>query len=100
MEAIWGTLFSLPLFSLPLFSLLVIALPIWPFFALAALCVHACKPFGIEPPLHRRRVAFYTKDRAFDTRKIREKLGFQPRTNEEGLVQTATWYRENGWVQV
>ena len=55
--------------------------------------------FKIAPPLYRRRVAFFTKDRSFDTRKIRERLGFVPRyTDEEGLAMTARWYKEHGWL--
>jgi nucleoside-diphosphate-sugar epimerase len=77
----------------------IVRLPAWPFFAAAAVCETVCRPFGIEPPLYRRRVAFYTKDRAFDTRKLREVLGYHVRfSNEEGLSQTARWYRGQGWL--
>ena len=41
-------------------------LPVWPFWIAGALCEAVCVPFGIEPPLYRRRVDFYTKSRAFD----------------------------------
>jgi dihydroflavonol-4-reductase len=78
----------------------VVRIPVWPFFAAAAVCEAVCKPLGIEPPLYRRRVAFFTKDRAFDTRKIRERL--QPRfayTNEVGLERTAQWYLDQGWIK-
>jgi nucleoside-diphosphate-sugar epimerase len=81
-------------------KLKVIRVPVWPFFLAADVMAAICKPLGIEPPLHRRRVAFYTKDRAFDTRKIRETLGWQPRySNQTGLEQTARWYLEQGWVR-
>jgi nucleoside-diphosphate-sugar epimerase len=77
----------------------VIRLPVWPFFAAAAACEAVCRPFGLEPPLYRRRVAFYTKDRAFDTRKLREVLGYSVRySNEEGISQTTRWYRAQGWL--
>jgi nucleoside-diphosphate-sugar epimerase len=77
----------------------VLRLPAWPVFLAADLCELICKPLKIAPPLYRRRVAFFTKDRSFDTRKIRERLGFQPRyTDEEGLAMTARWYREHGWL--
>jgi nucleoside-diphosphate-sugar epimerase len=77
----------------------VVRLPAWPFFAAAAVCEVVCRPFGVEPPLYRRRVAFYTKDRAFDTRKLREVLGYNVRyANEEGISQTAQWYRGQGWL--
>lgn len=81
-------------------ELRVIRLPAWPFFALGAACEAVCKPFGIEPPIYRRRVAFFTKDRSFNTRKLREKLGYSYKySNKEGLVQTARWYVENGWLK-
>ncbi len=76
-----------------------IRIPAFPFFWAAAVCEAVCKPMGWAPPLHRRRVAFFTKDRAFDTSKARRLLGFQPRyTNEEGIVQTALGYCAKGWL--
>ncbi len=75
-----------------------VRLPVTPFLLLGDICEFVCKPFGIEPPIYRRRVSFYTKDRSFDTRKIRERLGFSPRSNEQGLKETALWYKEQGWV--
>lgn len=81
-------------------SVRIVRLPVGPVFLLADLCEAVCRPFGIEPPLYRRRVAFYTKDRAFDTRKIRERLGFSYRyTTEAGLRQTAEWYVKAGWIR-
>ncbi|HSJ07943.1 MAG TPA: NAD-dependent epimerase/dehydratase family protein, partial [Longimicrobiales bacterium] len=40
-------------------------LPIRPLIAAAVACEALCRPFGIEPPLHRRRVDFFVKPRAF-----------------------------------
>ncbi len=37
-----------------------------------------CVPFGIDPPLHRRRVDFWTKSRAFTIEKARRLLGYEP----------------------
>lgn len=74
-------------------------LPAWPFFLLGAICETLCKPFGIEPPIYRRRVAFFTKDRAFDTLKMRRATGFECRyTNASGLASTAEWYSRHGWL--
>lgn len=73
--------------------------PAWPLFLLASICEAVCKPLGIEPPLYKRRVAFFTKDRSFDTSKMRNTLGFTPRySNEEGIIQTAKWYVSSGWL--
>lgn len=76
-----------------------IRLPAWPLFLAADLCELVCKPLGVEPPLYRRRVAFFTKDRAFDTTKLRELLGYTfSFTVEKGLRTTAQWYRQHGWL--
>lgn len=78
----------------------VLRLPIAPFFLLADICEAVCRPLGIEPPLYRRRVAFYSKDRQFDVSKMRRVLGYEPRhSNEEGLAETADWYVEQGWLK-
>lgn len=79
----------------------IIRLPAAPVYYLAAFIEWLYRDIlKKEPPLHRRRVAFFTKDRSFDTRRIREKLGFQCRyTNEEGLRQTTRWYLDNGWLK-
>lgn len=74
--------------------------PAWPLFLAAGICEVFCKPFGIEPPLYRRRVAFFTKDRAFDTKKLRNLLGYQYSVSvEDGLRSTARWYRAVGWLR-
>ncbi len=51
-------------------------------------------PLGMEPPLHRRRVDFWTKSRAFSIAKARRLLGYDPKVEvEEGIARTAAWYR-------
>ena len=68
-------------------------LPIWPLMSAATLCEMICKPFGFEPPLHRRRAAFFTKDRAFSIERAKRVIGYQPRVGlEMGLKKTAEWY--------
>jgi nucleoside-diphosphate-sugar epimerase len=58
-----------------------------------------CVPLGIEPPLHRRRVDFWTKSRAFTIAKARRLLGYDPKTDlDRGIALTAAWYREAGWL--
>ncbi|PID75467.1 MAG: oxidoreductase [Deltaproteobacteria bacterium] len=77
----------------------IIRLPIGPFFLLADICEAVCKPFKIEPPIYRRRVAFYSKDRHFSTQKMQEVLGYQPLwNNHDGIVESARWYKENHWL--
>jgi nucleoside-diphosphate-sugar epimerase len=42
-------------------------------------------------------VDFYTKSRAFDTRRAQTELGFAPKVGlEEGIHRTADWYRSEG----
>lgn len=72
-----------------------IRLPIWPFFLAADVAKKVCTPLGIQPPIYRRRVGFYTKDRQFDNGKIKRLLGHTPiYNNETGLTQTASAYQE------
>lgn len=80
-------------------SLRFIRFPAWPLFLAADLCEWICRPLGIDPPLYRRRVAFFTKDRAFNTSRLREVLGYRYSISvDEGLRSTARWYREKGWL--
>lgn len=74
-------------------------LPVWPFWLAGAACEAVCVPLGIEPPIYRRRVDFYTKSRAFDISRARRELGFNPQLSlDEGLRRTVAWYREHGWL--
>lgn len=77
-----------------------IRIPVWPFFIAGGFCEVLCKPFGWEPPIHRRRVAFFTKDRAFNTRKMQQVLGFTPKyDNRRGIEDTARGYVARGWLK-
>ena len=74
-------------------------LPAWPVWMAGAVCEAVCVPLGIDPPLYRRRVDFYTQSRAFDTTRARTELGFAPAVGlDEGLERTAAWYRAQGWL--
>jgi len=71
--------------------------PVWPFYWLGWLMEMVCIPFGIDPPLHRRRVGFFTKHRAFTIDKARKMLGYDPQVGvEEGMRRTYEWYRDEG----
>jgi nucleoside-diphosphate-sugar epimerase len=72
-------------------------LPVWPVWLAGALCELACVPFGVEPPLYRRRVDFYRKSRAFDISRARAELGYNPSVSlQDGIRRTADWYRAQG----
>ena len=71
--------------------------PVWPVWAAGAVCEAVCVPLGVEPPLYRRRVEFFTKNRAFDVARARRELGFSPAVDlVEGVRRTADWYRREG----
>lgn len=79
----------------------MIQFPAAPMFALGDFCEFICRPLGIEPPIYRRRLAFYTKDRSFNTTKMRNLLGFSPKhSDEEGLKELAQWYLDKGWISL
>lgn len=77
----------------------IIRLPITPMFFAADICNAVCSRLGIDPPLHRRRVAFYTKDRKFNNSKVRHVLDYNPiYDNETGITELALWYKQHGWL--
>ena len=74
-------------------------IPVWPVWFGGLLCEIVCKPFGISPPIYRRRVDFFVKDRAFDISKAKRVLGYSPKFSlDEGLRITADWYLKNKWL--
>jgi dihydroflavonol-4-reductase len=63
------------------------------------LCEAICVSLEIDPPLHRRRVDFWTKNRSFSIAKARRLLGYEPKVDvEDGLARTAAAYRQAGWL--
>ncbi|MEE8324017.1 MAG: NAD-dependent epimerase/dehydratase family protein [Candidatus Humimicrobiaceae bacterium] len=77
-----------------------IHLPFKPIEILSVLMEYAYKPLKKEPPLYRRRIAFFKKDRAFDISKAKKMLGYVPAFDlKEGVHLTAKWYLENGYIQ-
>jgi nucleoside-diphosphate-sugar epimerase len=71
--------------------------PAWPVMGAAIVCESLCRPLGIEPPLHRRRVGFFTVNRAVDVSKARRILGYRSTVSlDEGLRRTAAWYESKG----
>jgi nucleoside-diphosphate-sugar epimerase len=71
--------------------------PLAPVLAAAVVCEAVCRPLRIDPPLHRRRVEFFVKDRAFTHEKARRELGWAPKVPlAEGIERTARWYLEQG----
>ena len=57
------------------------------------------KPLGIDPPLHRRRVDFFHKNRSFDISKARNELGYAPKYNmKQSWARTIESYEQLGWL--
>ncbi len=74
-------------------------LPVKPFQVLGTICETVCKPFAIEPPIYRRRVDFFTKDRAFNIAKAEKVLGYRWKVGmREGIKRTIAWYRIMGYL--
>ena len=54
------------------------------------------RPLGIQPPLHRRRMDFFTKSFQISTDKARTVLGFEAKTDFiRGTRATAEWDENN-----
>ena len=74
-------------------------LPVKPMQWLGSLCEAICTPFGINPPIFRRRVDFFTKSRYFDGTKAERELGFKPeKTFVDEVRDTIAWYRAEKWL--
>ena len=74
-------------------------IPVWPVWIAGLLCEAVCRPLRINPPIHRRRLDFFIKDRAFDISKAKGLLGYSPKVKlNDGLRRTAQWYAEQGWL--
>ena len=74
--------------------------PVRPFQILGSLVEKLCVPLGIEPPIHRRRVDFYTKSRAFTIEKAKRLLGYRPEVRlNDGIRETLDWYVANGYIR-
>ena len=76
-----------------------IKIPAGPIQLIGEVVERVCRPFGIEPPIYRRRVDFFTKTRAFDWSKARNELGYEPgQTLDEEVRLIVDSYRRLGWV--
>jgi nucleoside-diphosphate-sugar epimerase len=74
-------------------------IPVWPVYAAGAVCEAVCRPFGVPPPLYRRRVDFFRKNRWFDIAKAKRVLGYRPRVDlATGVARTVAWYRDQAYL--
>ena len=73
--------------------------PLWPFMAAAVTMEKTLAPLGIQPPLHRRRLDFFLKSFVLSAAKAQRLLDFTPVVPfASGAVETANWYREQGYL--
>ncbi|MBN1493539.1 MAG: NAD-dependent epimerase/dehydratase family protein [Candidatus Omnitrophica bacterium] len=73
--------------------------PYWLLLWVSCACEWVCKPFGITPPLFKRRAEWYWENRGFSNKKAAQDLGYTPRIGiEEGLKRTYEWYVSNGYL--
>ena len=76
-----------------------IKIPIAPVWFAGLLCEIICKPFGIKPPIFRRRVGFFTHNRSFDLSKAKRLLNYNPQVEaEQGIKTTLDWYKAQGLI--
>jgi nucleoside-diphosphate-sugar epimerase len=61
---------------------------------LATVMEKTFQPFGIKPPIYRRRMDFFRKNFAFSQEKAKKILDFRPKVGlSEGISATAEWYQ-------
>lgn len=74
-------------------------IPVAPVWLAGLACEILCRPLGIKPPIFRRRVGFFTHNRAFDLAKAKQKLGYTSRVDhDEGIRATLDWYKQHGMI--
>lgn len=70
--------------------------PVKPVRVLSGICEDICRSLKIEPPIFRRRVDFFVKNRAFSITRAKTELGYSPKIGlDDGTRLTANWYKEN-----
>lgn len=73
--------------------------PVTPLLAAGHVCEWICKPFGIAPPIFPRRVDWFRQNRSFSIEKAKKELGYKPSIRlNEGLRNTAEWYKKEGFI--
>ncbi len=74
-----------------------IKIPVFPVWLAGLLCEIVCRPIGVKPPIFRRRVGFFTHNRAFDLSKAANLLDYHSKMDaQEGIKITLDWYRDKG----
>jgi nucleoside-diphosphate-sugar epimerase len=80
--------------SVPKFNI-----PLNPMLKFAKVTERFLRPIGISPPIHLRRMDFFTKSFAFSQDKAFKVLGFVPRVDfRQGLLETFNWYKNMDYI--
>jgi nucleoside-diphosphate-sugar epimerase len=75
-------------------------IPVFPLWLAGLVCEILWVPFKTRPPLFRRRVGFFTHNRAFDLSKAEARLGYVSQWDTKtGIAKTIDWYREMNLVR-
>lgn len=76
-----------------------IRIPYSPIHLAAYACEKLFQPLGAEPPLHRRRVKFFSNNRSFKMDKAMDQLGYQPTVPvRRGMAEMIDWYRSEDLI--
>ncbi len=74
-------------------------IPVAPIWFVGLLFEIAYRPFKAKPPIFRRRVGFFTHDRAFDLSKAKAGLNYESKVGHaEGIQETVDWYKAHGFI--
>ncbi len=72
-------------------------IPVFPVWFAGLMCEIICGVIRVKPPIFRRRVGFFTHNRAFDLSKAERLLGYHSKVDtKEGVKRTLDWYKEKG----
>ena len=72
-------------------------LPVRPMQWLGSACEAVCTPLRLQPPIFRRRVDFFTKNRCFNGAKAAAHLGFTAeKTGQQEIIEIIDWYWRHG----
>jgi PAS domain S-box-containing protein len=76
-------------------------IPIKPLQIAGMICENICRPFKIQPPIFRRRVDFFIKNRYFNTSKAERMLGFKSLLSfNQELEDIISWYHNNNFFHL
>ncbi len=77
-----------------------IRLPVRPMQWLGSACEAVCTPLRLQPPIFRRRVDFFTKNRCFNGAKAADQLGFNAeKTFQQEIIEIIDWYWKHGRIR-